>query len=86
MNEFFEPEQPVIQIGMNSDLSGLFADICDLTRHEGFGFRRIIAAKTIEILARVQTLAQGETLRSPLNERLLRETCCVLNEAPGSKR
>ncbi len=85
MNEFFDHKQPVIQLGMNSDLSGLFADVCDLTRHEGFGFRQIIAAKTIEILARVQTLSQGETLRSPHNERLLRETCCVLNDAPGQK-
>ncbi len=85
MNEFFEPKQPVIQIGMNSDLSALFAEVCNLTEHEGFGFRRIIAAKTIEILARVQTLAQGETLRSPHNERLMRECCCLLNDAPEQK-
>lgn len=85
MKTFFDPQQPVMQLGMNSDLSALFAEISDLAQHEGFGFRQIIAAKATEILARVQTLAQGETLRSPRNERLLRETCCVLNEAPGQE-
>jgi AraC-like DNA-binding protein len=81
MNEFFAPKQPVIQIGMNSDLMALFADVCDLTEHEGFGFRRIIAAKAIEILARVQSLSQGGTLRSPRNEKLIRQSCCLLNDA-----
>ena len=85
MNAFFDPQQPVIQLGMNSDLSSLFSDVSDLTRHEGFGFRQIVAAKTIEILARIQTLAQGKTLRSPRNEKLLREICCLLNDTPGQK-
>lgn len=85
MKEFFDPKQPVLPIGRNPDLSALFADICDLTRHEGFGFRQIIAAKTVEILTRVQTLARGETVRSPRNERLLREICCLLNDEPGRK-
>jgi len=44
MKAFFDPRQPIIQIGMNSDLSGLFADVCHLTRQEGFGFRQIIAS------------------------------------------
>ena len=85
MNEFFDPKQAVIQIGMHPDLSGLFADICDLTRHEGFGFRQIIMAKTVEILTRIQALGRGETVRSPRNERLLRETCCLLNDEPAKK-
>ncbi|MBK1875442.1 helix-turn-helix domain-containing protein [Pelagicoccus mobilis] len=85
MNEFFNPQEPVIQVGMNSDLRALFATICDLTEHEGFGFRRIIAAKAIEILARVQTLSQGESLRSPHNEKMIRQTCCLLNDALRQK-
>jgi AraC-like DNA-binding protein len=85
MKEFFDPKQPVMQIGMNPDLIGLFADICDLTRHEGFGFRQIIAAKTVEILTRIQALVRGETVRSPRNESLLREICCLLNDEPGRK-
>jgi len=81
MNGFFDPERPVIHVGMNANLSDLFADACDLARHEAFGFRPIIAAKTMEILTRVHALSLGETLRAPHNEDLLRETCWLLNDS-----
>jgi len=81
MNGFFDPERPVIHVGMNANLSDLFADACDLARHEAFGFRPIIAAKTMEILTRVHALSLGETLRAPRNEDLLRETCWLLNDS-----
>ena len=85
MNGFFDPKHPVIQVGMNSNLSDLFANACDLARHEFFGFRPIIAAKTMEILAHVHSLSLGETLRSPRNEDLLRQTCCLLSDSLNRK-
>lgn len=85
MEEFFDPAQPVIQAGMEPDLSILFSSTCDLANHEVFGFRQIIAAKAVEILARVQALARGESLRSPHNESLMRKTCCLLNDGAFKK-
>jgi AraC-like DNA-binding protein len=81
INEFFDPKHPVIQVGTNSNLSDLFANACDLARHEAFGFRPIIAAKTMEVLAHVHSLSLGETLRSPRNEDLLRKACSLLHES-----
>lgn len=85
MTEFFTSKRPVLSIGMNSDLINLFSDICSLTKHEGFGFRRIIAAKTIEILARAQKLAQGSATSSRHNERLVQKICCAITDFPENK-
>ena len=81
MREFYDARRPVIQAGLNEDLSTLFLDVCDLTRHEGFGFRHVIAAKTIEIIARLHSLSHGEAIRSSENERMVHETCCLLNDS-----
>jgi AraC-like DNA-binding protein len=82
MQTFFDPVHPVYQIGINPDLHSLFNELCERTRHEGFGFRPIIAAKTVEILARVQTLISGGAVgRSPEDDALIREACCQINDA-----
>jgi transcriptional regulator GlxA family with amidase domain len=60
----------------------LFDEVCELARHEGFGFRPVIAAKTVEILARVQTtIRSGVTKRSPESDLMIRQVCCQINDA-----
>jgi len=66
MREFFSPEKPVIHTGTDSDLLSLFRDACTLAQRESFGFRPVIAAKTMEIIARIQILSCGEVLRHGL--------------------
>ncbi len=82
MQTFFDPVQPVHQVGIAPDLHSLFSQVCELTRHEGFGFRPILAAKTVEILAHVQTIISGGlVLRSPEDDLLIRKACCQINDA-----
>ncbi len=82
MQTFFDPVQPVCQVGMAPDLHSLFNQICELTQHEGFGFRPVIAAKTVEILARVQAIISGGAVpRSPEDDALVRKACCRINDA-----
>jgi AraC-like DNA-binding protein len=82
MQTFFDPAHPVCHVGLDPDLHRLFNQICELTRHEGFGFRPIIAAKTVEILARVHVLISGGAVgRSPDDDALIRKACCQINDA-----
>ncbi len=80
MREFFSPDKPVIHAGIDADLQNLFRDTCTLAKSESFGFRPVIAAKTMEIMARIHTLSRGEVLRHPANELLIRETCLHLKD------
>jgi AraC-like DNA-binding protein len=80
MEEFFSPRRPVIHTGINADIQTLFRDACTLAAKESFGFRAIIAAKTMEILAQTCALARGGIVRQPDSERLIRETCTRLTE------
>ena len=80
MQEFFSPERPVINVGLNTDLHNLFMEACTLAKNESFGFRPIIAAKTMEIMTRVHALSRGEKVRRPASERLIRETCTLLTD------
>jgi len=80
MQDFFSPERPVINVGLNADLHNLFITACTLAKNESFGFRPIIAAKTMEIMARVHALSRGEMVHRPASERLIRETCTLLTD------
>jgi AraC-like DNA-binding protein len=81
MQTFFDPIQPVCEVGIAPDLHSLFNQVCELTRHESFGFRPIIAAKTTEILAHVHTIISGgAVLRSPKHDELIRKACCQIND------
>jgi len=83
MGEFFSPDKPVIKAGVNMDLQNLFMDACNLVESESFGFRSVIAAKTMELMARVHALSRGEVVRRPANEHLIRESCSLLsNQLP----
>lgn len=82
MQMFFCPAQPALQVGVVPDLHRLFSQVCELTRNEGFGFRPIIAAKTVEILAQVKALVSGGAFaRSPEGDVLIRQACCQINDA-----
>jgi len=72
---FFSPESPVFNIGLHEPLLKLFMDITELMQTEPFGYRHIIAAKTIEILAHAYALSHGKGIRSETNEKLIREAC-----------
>ena len=80
MHKFFTPEKPMIRTGINADLQNLFNEACTLVENESFGFRPVIAAKVMEIMARVHVLSLGEMVRRPANERLIRQTCSLLSE------
>ncbi len=80
MEAFFTPRKPVVHTGINADIQTLFRDACALAANESFGFRAIIAAKTMEIMAQTHVLSHGEIARQPTNQRLIRETGTLLNE------
>ncbi len=80
---FFEPEDPVLHIGLYEPLLKLYMEIAELMQTEPFGYRHIIAAKTTEILAHVYARSHGKTIRSEANEKLVREACCHILEYAG---
>jgi len=81
MHRFFSSDKPVLSVGNHPDLLNLFKEISTLARHETFGYRPIIAAKTLEILARLHALTQQCGVRSDEKEKIVRDTCCHILEA-----
>jgi len=59
MDRFFSPEKPVLHVGYNERLLECLREICDLMDTPTIGHRPIMAAKAIEVLARVHALAAG---------------------------
>ena len=80
MLEFFTAAEPVLQIGVDTELHALFQQVCELASQGRFGFRPLLAAKTVEIIARVHTLSSNDVLRQSDNEQLMRKTLRELND------
>jgi len=81
MSRFFSSRKPVLSIGNHPDLLNLFIDISTLAGRETFGYRPIVAAKTLEIMARLNALAKQSGVRSDEKEKIVRDTCCHILEA-----
>jgi len=80
--EIFSPEKPVLSIGVNSALMNLFMEVSELAKHEAVGYRPIIAAKTLEIIARVHALSSGGRQRSLPHEQAIKELCSTMRQNP----
>ena len=59
MGRFFSAKKPVLHVGCNAELLGCIQTVCDLMRTPVVGHRPLMAAKTIEALARIHSLATG---------------------------
>ncbi len=53
---FIKLDSPVIKVGHDNYLVELFSEIIDIVKKEPFGFQKTIAAKTIQIIARLNTI------------------------------
>ncbi len=81
MRTFFEPTNPLLHIGIHPELQDVFLEMCDFARREVFGFRRIIAAKALECVARLQILANKNGNQTSEQENLVRQACSMINAA-----
>jgi AraC-like DNA-binding protein len=59
MHRFFPIAKPVLRVGYNEALLECLHAICDLLATPGVGHRPLMAAKTIEALARIYALTLG---------------------------
>lgn len=78
MERFFSPKKPVLPVGNHPGLLDLFKDISTMALHESFGYRPIVAAKTIEIMARLVARSKQGGARSGEKERIVRDACCLI--------
>ena len=70
---FFSPKKAVLDIGVHEPLLNCFVEISNLMQAEPFGYRNLMAAKTVEIIARIHARSQGPKVRSKENEEMVRE-------------
>jgi AraC-like DNA-binding protein len=78
MRGLFDPANPVLPIGFHEPLLGLFLNIEEMMGSQPDGYRNIIAAQTIELIARIHTLSQGRSSRSKAADYLVHQACCHL--------
>lgn len=83
IGSYFEESKPVLPIGIHPELQAVFIEMCEHVRLEVFGFRRIIAAKALECVARLQILASKTGTQTPEQENLIRNACCLINAEVG---
>lgn len=58
MEHYFDPEQPVFELGIKSDMLNLFEKLRTLSQSNTAGYRRFMAITAHEILIRLQTSTQ----------------------------
>ena len=81
MHGVFSASKPVINVGPSPEILRLFQDCCDLAEQETHAYRRIIAGKILEAIARIQSKPHNNHRLQHRHEEAIREACCRLNEA-----
>jgi len=82
MSRFFSPLRPVLHAGHDEALVSLIREVADLLDAPGPGYQQIVAAKTVEALARIRSLDMARTRRrDPHGERIRRARCHLLEHA-----
>jgi AraC-like DNA-binding protein len=78
MRALFDPAKPVLPVGFHEPLLSLFLNIEEMMGSQPDGWRHLVGAQTIEIIAQVHVLTQGRSDRSKNAENLIHQACCHL--------
>lgn len=82
MERFFAPSRAALRVGMDDELLGLIQSVQDLLQAAPAGWREIAAARTVEILARIRSLALSyRTADRKLAEKVQAARCALLKDA-----
>jgi AraC-like DNA-binding protein len=82
MENFFSPARAALRVGMDDELLGLMQSVQDLLLAAPAGWREIAAARTVEILARIRSLALSyRTADRKMAEKVHEARCALLKGA-----
>jgi len=72
--------QPVLQVGLDDDLMGVFGRAIELVKLEPAGFQQVLAAMALEILGRILAARPVREVEGGALERVVREAKLQLRE------
>ncbi|MDA3924032.1 MAG: AraC family transcriptional regulator [Kiritimatiellae bacterium] len=80
MTNFFPPEKAVISTGYNEKLITHIRSTTDLMRQAPLGYQQLLAARTIDILARIRSLSLSSSPINRKNADKVQQARCYLLE------
>jgi len=82
MNAFFSLSKPVFRVGHDEELLNLIRSVVDLTEQRPVGVQQLMAARTVEALARVRMLKMGyHKLDRRIAEKIQQARCYLLEHS-----
>lgn len=77
---FFSRKQPVLFIGQDENLLGLFLQVFESVSEENIGFQQIISATTVQLLANIYVATKRKGFEDRKAEKIIKKVKCQLLE------
>ncbi len=84
-NNVFEMNKPVVEIGLNETIVGLYNRILEFLENESIGFREIIASLTYEIIAHIKSAQRRKQFGGKEIEKVILKARIFLAENISTK-
>lgn len=84
MAGFFKPEAALMRVGLDEELLRMFRSIGDIEREAGYGYLQRMAARTVEVLARVRHLAGCRSKENRKITQKMAQARCMLYDRVGT--
>lgn len=77
---FFQSSRPVVYVGFQESLLGLFFEILQLIKDEKTGYQQVSAATTILMLSKILSVVRNQEFAGKSIERKIRKACLYFRE------